>query len=107
MTGGGTGQAKGTHMAVVLEWVETGRLFPLPLGRPAVIGRSRQAEVVVGDRRVDERRILGTVGLGRFRPRYRGPEPVGPMWIVHARLMDCRVPGPRACGADLSDDTAA
>jgi hypothetical protein len=44
-------------MAVVLEWVETGQVFPLPLGRPAVIGRSWQAEVVVGDRLVDERRI--------------------------------------------------
>jgi hypothetical protein len=34
-------------MAVVLEWVETGQVFPLPLGRPAVIGRSIQADICV------------------------------------------------------------
>ena len=32
-------------MAVWLEWVETGRVFPLPLGRPVVIGRGRHAEI--------------------------------------------------------------
>ena len=32
-------------MAVVLEWVETGQVFPLPLGRPVVIGRGRYAEI--------------------------------------------------------------
>jgi hypothetical protein len=34
-------------MAVVLEWVETGRVFPLPLGRPVVIGRGVQADICV------------------------------------------------------------
>jgi hypothetical protein len=29
-------------MAVVLEWVGTGQVFPLPLGRPVVIGRPRR-----------------------------------------------------------------
>ena len=52
MTGGSTGQAKGTHMAVGLEWVKTGQAFPLPLGRPAVIGRGQQAEIVLGDSHV-------------------------------------------------------
>jgi hypothetical protein len=32
-------------MAVALEWVETGQVFPLPLGRPVVIGRARYAEI--------------------------------------------------------------
>ena len=32
-------------MAVWLEWVETGRVFPLPLGRAVVIGRGRHAEI--------------------------------------------------------------
>jgi hypothetical protein len=32
-------------MGVVLEWVETGQIFPLPLGRPAVIGRSVQGDI--------------------------------------------------------------
>ena len=34
-------------MAVVLEWVEKGQVFPLPLGRPAVIGRGVQADLCV------------------------------------------------------------
>ena len=36
-------------MAVVLEWVETGQVFPLPLGRPAVIGRGHHAEISLDD----------------------------------------------------------
>jgi predicted component of type VI protein secretion system len=36
-------------MAVVLEWVETGQVFPLPLGRPVVIGRGRRADFQVAD----------------------------------------------------------
>jgi hypothetical protein len=32
-------------MAVFLEWVETGRVFPLARGRPVVIGRGRHAEI--------------------------------------------------------------
>ena len=32
-------------MAVWLEWVETGRVFPLPLGRPVVIGRGLRAAI--------------------------------------------------------------
>ena len=39
-------------MAVVLEWVETGQVFPLPLGRPVVIGRGQRAEIDLGDIRV-------------------------------------------------------
>jgi pSer/pThr/pTyr-binding forkhead associated (FHA) protein len=34
-------------MGVVLEWVETSQVFPLPLGRPVVIGRNRRAEIVL------------------------------------------------------------
>jgi hypothetical protein len=36
-------------MAVVLEWVETGQVFPLPLGRPVVIGRGPHAEIRLAD----------------------------------------------------------
>ena len=36
-------------MAVVLEWIETGQVFPLPLGRPAVIGRGHHAEISLDD----------------------------------------------------------
>jgi pSer/pThr/pTyr-binding forkhead associated (FHA) protein len=32
-------------MAVVLEWVETGQVFPLPLGRAVGIGRGPHAEI--------------------------------------------------------------
>ena len=32
-------------MAVVLEWVETGQVFPLPLGRAVRIGRGPHAEI--------------------------------------------------------------
>jgi hypothetical protein len=32
-------------MAVALEWVETGQVFPLPLGRPVVIGRGLRAAI--------------------------------------------------------------
>jgi pSer/pThr/pTyr-binding forkhead associated (FHA) protein len=39
-------------MAVGLEWVKTGQAFPLPLGRPAGIGRGQQAEIVLGDSHV-------------------------------------------------------
>ena len=39
-------------MAVVLEWAETGQVFPLPLGRPVVIGRGQRAEIDLGDIRV-------------------------------------------------------
>jgi hypothetical protein len=36
---------------VVLEWVETGQVFPLPLGRPVVIGRGRyHADIRLDDR---------------------------------------------------------
>jgi pSer/pThr/pTyr-binding forkhead associated (FHA) protein len=34
-------------MGVVLEWVETGLVFPLPLGRPVEIGRGVQADICV------------------------------------------------------------
>jgi hypothetical protein len=34
-------------MAVVLEWVGTGQVFLLPLGRPVVIGRGVQADICV------------------------------------------------------------
>jgi hypothetical protein len=43
------------HMVVVLEWVETGQVFPLPLGRPAVIGRWRKVEIVLEDQYVSRR----------------------------------------------------
>jgi pSer/pThr/pTyr-binding forkhead associated (FHA) protein len=36
-------------MAVQLVWVETGQVFPLPLGRPAVIGRGHHAEISLDD----------------------------------------------------------
>ncbi len=40
-------------MAVGLEWVQTGQVFPLPLGRPVVIGRGHHnAEISLGDRSV-------------------------------------------------------
>jgi predicted component of type VI protein secretion system len=42
-------------MAVVLEWIETGQVFPLPLGRPVVIGRRRKGEIVLGDSHVSRR----------------------------------------------------
>ena len=42
-------------MAVVLEWVETGQVFPLPLGRPAVIGRRQKSEVYLPWRYVSRR----------------------------------------------------
>jgi hypothetical protein len=42
-------------MAVVLEWVETGRVFPLPLGRPVRIGRRRKGEIVLEDQHVSRR----------------------------------------------------
>jgi hypothetical protein len=42
-------------MAVVLEWVETGQVFPLPLGRPVVIGRGPQAAIALHDYRVSRR----------------------------------------------------
>jgi hypothetical protein len=42
-------------MAVVLEWVETGRVFPLPLGRPVVIGRGHHAEIGLDNRSVSRR----------------------------------------------------
>ena len=42
-------------MAVVLEWVETGRVFPLPLGRPVRIGRWRKVEIVLEDHYVSRR----------------------------------------------------
>jgi len=43
-------------MAVALEWVETGRVFPLPLGRPVVIGRSlSHADVRLDDMHLNRR----------------------------------------------------
>jgi hypothetical protein len=42
-------------MAVGLEWVETGRVFPLPLGRPVRIGRGQQGEVVLPERVISRR----------------------------------------------------
>src|SRR5689334_3272978 len=42
-------------MAVVLESVETGQVFPLPLGRPVVIGRGPQAAIALHDYRVSRR----------------------------------------------------
>ena len=45
MTGSSTGQAKGTNMAVWLEWVETGKIFPLVRGQSMVIGRGYHADI--------------------------------------------------------------
>jgi hypothetical protein len=42
-------------MAVVLERVETGQVFPLPLGRRVVIGRSRRVDFQVTDIHVSRR----------------------------------------------------
>jgi hypothetical protein len=42
-------------MAVVLECVQTGQVFPLPLGRPVVIGRGPQAAIALHDYRVSRR----------------------------------------------------
>ena len=39
-------------MAVWLEWVGTGRGFPLPLGRPAMIGRWQKSEVFLPARHI-------------------------------------------------------
>jgi hypothetical protein len=39
------GRREGKPMAVWLEWVETGQVFPLPLGRPVRIGRGPHAEI--------------------------------------------------------------
>jgi len=45
MTGSRTGQVKGTNMAVWLEWVETGKVFPLIRGLYMVIGRGHHADI--------------------------------------------------------------
>jgi hypothetical protein len=97
VTGGSTARAKGTHMAVVLEWVETGQVFPLPLGRPVRIGRRRPAEIVVGVRQISRRhcealwdgcrvrvRDLGsTNGTYLNGDRFRGGIPVhGPEGVL-------------------------
>jgi hypothetical protein len=42
-------------MAVVLEWVGTGQVFPLPNGRPVRIGRRRKVEIVLEDQYVSRR----------------------------------------------------
>jgi FHA domain len=42
-------------MAVWLECVETFQVFPLPLGRPVVIGRRHRGEIVLGDQHVSRR----------------------------------------------------
>jgi len=39
------GKTKGTNMAVWLEWVEKGKVFPLVRGQPVVIGRRHYADI--------------------------------------------------------------
>jgi hypothetical protein len=45
-------------MGVVLEWVEAGRAFPLPLGPPVVIGRGVRADIVLPERSISRRHCV-------------------------------------------------
>jgi pSer/pThr/pTyr-binding forkhead associated (FHA) protein len=59
-------------MAVGLEWVGTGQLFPLPLGRPVEIGRGPHADIQVADIHVNRRHCEAQWDGCRVWVRYLG-----------------------------------
>jgi pSer/pThr/pTyr-binding forkhead associated (FHA) protein len=89
-------------MAVVLEWVEAGRVFPLPVGRPVRIGRSPQGEIVLPEQQISRRHcearwdgcrvwvhdLNSTNGTYLNGGRSRGGVPVGGPEGVLLRLGD-------------------